>query len=123
MLILELYTQRSSRSKKTAFSVARDVASTATHLYFFECIETFLSHPQPNRAEEEKISREEAAEWAMRWVGSDDPGDVDAAVWTALVQPSGTDLISTDRPYLHMREDFEEWLARLLRSDVYKAGP
>jgi hypothetical protein len=47
----------------------------------------------------------------MPWVIA---GDVDDKVlWDALVKLGGVDLISTDRPYLYMNEDFYLWLENL----------
>lgn len=76
----------------------------------------------PTRAEvEEKLaqlladqaSREEVAEWAARWVRDPDPNLDDPRVWEALTRFSGADMISTDRPYLYEKEDFDSWLGDL----------
>jgi hypothetical protein len=63
---------------------------------------------------QESASREEVATWAVKWVIADHPPDMDHTVWEALKFLSGVDLISTDRPYLFMVEDFERELAMLL---------
>lgn len=59
-------------------------------------------------------SREDVAAWAGRWVGMGDPPIEDPRVWRAIERLSGADMISTDRPYLYGREDFERWLSDLL---------
>ena len=41
----------------------------------------------------------------------DNPDVKDPRVWKALTQLAGADLGTTDRPYLHSREDFAAWLA------------
>ncbi len=75
--------------------------------------------PAPSREEVEaklidltegRLSREEITLWAAQWVMQDDPDVDDLKVWNALVTLSGTDLISTDRPYLYGEEDFQIWL-------------
>jgi hypothetical protein len=76
----------------------------------------------PSRADVERtllglidgtISREDASAWAARWVGADDPGISDAAVWEQLRNLGGADLISFDRPFLYNEVDFRAWLAEL----------
>jgi hypothetical protein len=61
----------------------------------------------------DKISREEIAEWAARWVRMDHPNMQNGAVWKMLRRASGADLISIDRPYLYGKEDFLAWRAEL----------
>ncbi|HEV7504862.1 MAG TPA: DNA-binding protein [Thermoanaerobaculia bacterium] len=82
----------------------------------------FESPPEPERAEVEKVledliagrcSREEAADWAVRWVIADDPDVEDDAVWEALGVLAAADLKTTDRPYLYEEADFRQWLADL----------
>ena len=62
----------------------------------------------------ETVPRATAADWAARWVIADDPNVPDRSSWTAIVRLSGADLISTDRPYLHDKADFCQWLADFL---------
>ena len=80
------------------------------------------SPPEPTRVEvaarlqgliDGRLSREEVATWAKRWVTADDPRIRDQAVWSVLQSMSGADLISTDRPYLYGLEDFQAWLEEL----------
>lgn len=63
------------------------------------------------------ISREDAAEWASVWIRMEDPPIHDKQVWQALERISGADMITTDRPYLYMSIDFEEWLLALRSND------
>ena len=58
-----------------------------------------------------KASREEVADWAAHCVRMANPEVKDPCVWKALTQLAGADLGTTDRPYLHNREDFAAWLA------------
>ena len=60
---------------------------------------------------EERITREEADDWAMRWVAADDAGIDDDNIWEALGHLGECAMPTTDRPYLYNREDFEAWLA------------
>jgi hypothetical protein len=59
--------------------------------------------------------REEVASWASTWVTSDEFPVDDERVWEALKNLAMADLISTDRPYLYGKEDFQDWLAELLK--------
>ena len=59
------------------------------------------------------VSREEVAEWAAKWVRMANPNVQDPRVWKALTQLCGADMISTDRPYLYDKQDFDAWLADL----------
>ena len=65
---------------------------------------------------QESVSREEIATWAQKWVIADNPPDMDERLWRALKFIAGADLISTDRPYLYSTQDFEQELAKLLKS-------
>lgn len=76
----------------------------------------------PNRDEVEsklldlllvRISREEAASWAAPWIVADQPHVGDPAVWRALDQMFGADMITTDQPFLYGEDDFREWLETL----------
>lgn len=60
-------------------------------------------------------SRESAAKWAAEWVRLRDPQIQDASVWKALARLSGTDMISTDRPYPYDENDFNSRLTELRR--------
>ena len=64
---------------------------------------------------EESAPREEIATWAQKWVIADNPPDMEKDVWEAVTFLAGADLISTDRPYLFMKVDFECELAKLLK--------
>lgn len=77
-------------------------------------------HP-PSRAEirqmmcdliAERRTRDEVTDWAESWMRDDIQFDDDAS-WDAVILLSGAVAISTDRPYLYDREDFERWLAEL----------
>jgi hypothetical protein len=39
----------------------------------------------------------------------------DVRVWETLKNLAMADLVSTDRPYLYGREDFQTWLTELLK--------
>jgi len=58
------------------------------------------------------ISREEVSLWASPWATRFDEIE-DARVREAIDQLSGADTPTTDRPYLFMEVDFEEWLREL----------
>jgi len=60
---------------------------------------------------EGRITREEADDWAMRWVAADDAGVDDDNIWEALRHLAGCSMPTTDRSYLYNRKDFEAWLA------------
>lgn len=57
-------------------------------------------------------TREEITDWADSWMRDDVRFD-DPASWRAIIHLSGAITISTDRPYLYDRADFEGWLAEL----------
>jgi hypothetical protein len=61
-----------------------------------------------------RVSRRDAAAWAMQWVGADEPGVTDNRVWNALTALGAADMPTTDREWLYEREDFEAWLRELL---------
>ena len=65
---------------------------------------------------QESTSREEVATWAQKWVIADNPPKIEEDVWEALQFLTGADLISTDRPFLYSKEDFEREMSKLLRS-------
>ena len=83
--------------------------------------------PLPSRAEtlsrlealaEGRLSREEASDWAVRWIIADEvPGtDVlidDWGVWRALGAIAGADMHGGDRPYLYAEQDFIAWAEEL----------
>jgi hypothetical protein len=60
-----------------------------------------------------QTSREEVAEWAAKWVRMANPNVEDLRVWKALTRLSAADMISTDRPYLYDKQDFDAWLREL----------
>lgn len=64
---------------------------------------------------EESASRKEVATWAQKWVIADNLPDMEQDVWEAVTFLAGVDLISTDRPYLFMKLDFECELAKFLK--------
>jgi hypothetical protein len=77
--------------------------------------------PPPSREEVENrlldliggdISREEASNWARRWVVADG-AEIESHIWQALIQLLAADMISTDRPYLYGKSDFQRWLTEL----------
>lgn len=63
----------------------------------------------------ETAPRDEVASWASTWVSRDPSRIDDQPTWEALKNLAMADLVSLDRPYLYGREDFETWLAELLR--------
>lgn len=79
---------------------------------------TFHMHPPKQSEVIEKltmllrgdISRKEASEWAAQWVLLDNPPEMDDSTWDALGNMAGTDMPTTDRPYLFGNDDFSEWL-------------
>jgi hypothetical protein len=60
------------------------------------------------------LSREDASEWARPWITRlhhiSDPEVRRGIDWLY-----GADAPTTDRPYLHGEEDFEQWLSDLSR--------
>lgn len=60
----------------------------------------------------ERRTRDEVTDWAESWMRDDVQFDDDAS-WDPIILLSGAVSISTDRPYLYEREDFERWLAEL----------
>ena len=60
---------------------------------------------------EGRVTREEADDWAMRWVVADDPGIEDKNIWAAIGHLAGCAMPTTDRAYLYGQSDFEAWLA------------
>jgi hypothetical protein len=60
-----------------------------------------------------EISRSAVSDWAEPWLTRFDLID-DRKIRRAIVQLSGADFPTTDRPYLHGREDFEAWLRELI---------
>lgn len=52
--------------------------------------------------------------WASAWLRAEAHVD-DQVVWNALNSLAMADLISSDRPYLYGRADFEAWLSDLRR--------
>lgn len=63
----------------------------------------------------ETMSRQEVASWASSWLTSTDGHVDDERVWNALNSLAMADLISTDRPYLYGKDDFEAWLTELMK--------
>lgn len=64
------------------------------------------------------ISREEAANWASRWVQLVEAADKDIddhIVWDAIENLTAADLKTTDRPYLLGSEDFKNWYDEFVR--------
>ena len=60
------------------------------------------------------IKRNEAAGWAGQWLMRFDEADnFDRKLFDAIDSLSAADMISTDRPFLHDRSDFERWLVEL----------
>jgi len=57
-------------------------------------------------------TRDEVSRWAGQWAARAEEID-DVRVNDALVWLAGADTPTTDRPYLFMKEDFENWLCEL----------
>ena len=84
----------------------------------------------PSRSEVQKvledlyegdISREDAANWAGKFVNNDDPTyDYDDAIWDALELLSGADFKTSARTYFHDRVDFCAWLEDFKNTEVQK---
>jgi hypothetical protein len=77
-----------------------------------------MDGPPPSRNEveqvlnalvEERMTREQASEWASPWVIGD-PNIEDKAVRDALDALAGADSPTTDRQYLFGQADFAAWL-------------
>ena len=63
---------------------------------------------------EGRISRDEAHDWAINiWQKDLEIRVTDWPAWKAVGLLTGTDAISTDRPYLYDEEDFRGWLSEL----------
>jgi len=59
---------------------------------------------------EERVSRQQASDWAAQWVMANVPYVHDDRVWKALTHLVRADMLQTDRPYLYGERDFEAWL-------------
>ena len=57
-------------------------------------------------------SRDEVVQWVGQWVFGNPSHDINPAVSDALDALVMVDLITTDRPYLYMEEDFRSWLEK-----------
>lgn len=57
------------------------------------------------------VTREEAHDWAVQWIGARDPEVDDEVVWQGLTTIILADAHGGDRPYLYGDEDFGAWLA------------
>lgn len=58
---------------------------------------------------EGRVSRDQVDRWAAQWIGADDPGVDDPAVWTALNRLCGIDLREHNGEYLHDEAQIREW--------------
>lgn len=77
----------------------------------------------PDRAEVEhklvdliegRITRDEAHDWAIKiWINEDRIDVTDRPAWGTVGHLTGADAISTDRPFLYDKGDFQNWLAEL----------
>lgn len=77
------------------------------------------SPPEPSRAEVEKVledlaegrcSKEQAADWAVRWVIADNPDVEDEAIWAALNALASADSKIEPEVYFYSEECFRQWL-------------
>lgn len=57
-----------------------------------------------------KLSREEVADWASEYVMHDDPDIHDDIVWDILIIISGVDLKNGPNEYLHVEQDIKNWI-------------
>lgn len=57
-----------------------------------------------------RLSRDRVVWWAGQWVFGNPSEDIDPAVWDALKLLAMVDLITTDRPYLYVENDFRAWM-------------
>jgi hypothetical protein len=68
----------------------------------------------------DQISRKDVSDWAEEYITYDDPQIYpeieDETVWDTIVKLAGADLTTTDRPYLHDKIDFENWLDELIHA-------
>lgn len=64
-----------------------------------------------------RATREEVADWAVKWVREPMPDVQDPIAWEALKQLSGADLRISPRDYLHSEVDFHSWLDQLEGDD------
>ena len=66
-----------------------------------------------------KIDREQASDWASRWLVEDHIAGrevhvTDQAAWRVLTSIAGADTYGGDRPYLYDNEDFAAWVVELM---------
>lgn len=59
---------------------------------------------------QEKLSREEVADWASVYVMQDEPNISDETVWELLKVVSGVDLLDSPDEYLHVEQDIKDWI-------------
>lgn len=64
-----------------------------------------------------RATREEVADWAVKWVRESMPDVQDPIAWEALKQLSGADLRISPTDYLHTEVDFHSWLDQLEGDD------
>jgi hypothetical protein len=60
-----------------------------------------------------KITRETTANWAQQWIIEDTPQNMPMEIWESLKFLSSADMISTDRPHLYDRQDFQAEINQL----------
>lgn len=61
------------------------------------------------------ITRESAVRWASPWAFQKCDAVIDVRLLRCLENIAAADMISTDRPYLYGKEDFQAWLAEIQR--------
>jgi len=57
-----------------------------------------------------KLTREEVADWASKYVIQDEPNISDETVWELLQIVSGIDLKDSPDEYLHVEQDIIDWI-------------
>ena len=72
----------------------------------------------------EKMTREEAHDWAISLMHLEDAGKLvyknrneEKRIWDAIMSLTGADTPTTDRPYLFDADDFRKWLQELLKKE------
>lgn len=57
-----------------------------------------------------KLTLEEVADWASKYVMQDEPNISDETVWELLQIVSGIDLKDSPDEYLHVEQDIIDWI-------------
>jgi len=58
-----------------------------------------------------KLSREDVADWAMKYIEDDEVRIIDFKAWELLKQVGGIDLPESPEIYLYTEEDIRKWIS------------